>query len=113
MVRVRRDDLIDLLRGALRAHELEAEAQALAAERETLLRESADCRRGQRGRALIAAQTAAAGLALGEDRVAELLTDLPQTATGDLHEPAFLALLGQHLLERRLGADITTTGDPR
>lgn len=113
MVRVRHDDLIDLLRRAVRAHELEAEAQALAAERETLLRDSAGYRRELRGRALVSEQTAAAGVALDEDRVAELLTDPPQTATGDLHEPAFLALLGQHLLERRLGADITTTGDPR
>ena len=102
MVRVPTEELIGLLRGALRAAVLEAEGRALDAQADAYRRET-------RARAVVDEQSAAAGVSLRLLEVNGLVAHLPQTEHGALHEPAFLALLGQHFLERRLGDSIPTT----
>lgn len=110
MVRVSKDAYIETLSGALRAAELEAECLALDGEKARLLRMV-------RARDLIEQQTTASGVLLGAGDTEDLVADLPQCLDGGLHEAAFLALLGQHLMERQFGARIPTTssrnGDDR
>lgn len=101
-VRLSDQEHVELLRGALRAADLERDGDRLRAEGAGMLRELVAHR-------LIEQQTATAGLMAGALDVGGMLADLPQCADGSLHEPAFLALLGQHILEHRLGASIPTT----
>ena len=105
MVRISRNDLIELLRTNLRAVELELQAVHLEARRD-------ESRRQATAAELVTAQARAAGVQFSALAIDGILADLPITVGGDLHVDAFLALLGQHILERRLSAGIpTTTGD--
>lgn len=108
-VRIGRKDWTRLLEEANRALELEAERDRLRAESARLCAESA-------ARALVEVQCRAAGVRFTPLAVDGLVADLSIHADGRLHVEAFLALLGQHLLEHRLGDSIPTTstgGDHR
>lgn len=95
MVRIRPRDYIQLLERARRATDLEAEEAVLLAEQARHSREA-------RARELVAELAADAGVRFSDLDVDGLVVDLPQTADGRLHEPAFAALLDQHVWRRRL-----------
>lgn len=104
MVWVDTDELIRLQRGALRAWErgweLEAETARVRAEAARLAQESA----------ALKAESRALELRLA-GQVGDAMTDLPLTADGSLHEPAFVALMdGWRELEAASG---TTRGEQR
>lgn len=102
-VRISSRKLIDLLQQALRAVQLEAEiAQHERARAAHVRRVDASD--------LLARQQAAAGIHLDAHEVDVLTRDLPQRESGELHETAFLAQVGNALLERRLFANVPTTG---
>ncbi len=103
-VRVKRGEYVRLLEGAVKVSRLETEI-ALS---ETA---TAAYEREHRAHVLAAEQEAIGGVLLDPVRLDELLSNLPVTSDGTIHEPAFLALLGQHLLEQRLGAQILTTNE--
>lgn len=86
---IRSDDLIELQRLNLRAYELEAEARRLEAENRVATAQA-------RAHSLHAAR---AGVAT--DCVEFAPDELPMTPGGELHEPAFLALLDAAVWARR------------
>ena len=102
-VRVSSKELIRLLTESLRAERLEASIVAARAQHLELERNS-------RGLALLAQQQAAAQVRLDSIEIDLLMRDLPRADAGHLHEPAFLAMIGSALLERRLFANIPTSG---
>lgn len=104
-VRVSSTELVRLLTEALRAERLEASIVASTAER-------LEIERNSRAYALLAQQQAAAGVRLDAIEIDVLMRDLPRAGEGELHEPAFLAMVGSSLLERRLFASISTSGGP-
>lgn len=83
MVRVSERRLVGLLREALRAADLEREAEALEAQAEAL-RADATAQRLLSAMRLSAVET---------DAAASLLDELPLTSTGVLHVDAFEALV--------------------
>ena len=93
VVSVSRRELIRLQAAAIRAHELEARTRDLQARTHLL---HAECRAHQ-----------LAELAGRPELPDSLLEDLPLTADGRLHEPAFTALVDAHVWaarERKLAA---------
>lgn len=104
MVRVSQDEWISLLQRGLLATQLEAEARQLKATGQGY-------RRAERARELLGLQARCAGVP--PEQVADVLVTLPRTAAGELHEPAFLALVGDALQARRFAASIPSIGDPR
>lgn len=108
-VRVSSAELIRLLTDALRAQRLEASILAFTAERDE---RRAEVERNSRARALLVQQQAAAGVRLDAIEIEVLMRDLPRVGEGELHEPAFLAMVGNALLERRLFASVSTSGGP-
>jgi hypothetical protein len=105
-VRISSKRLIALQRLALRARDLELEAIRLNTE-------AAQLEAAATARDLVDAQCRAAGVALTPQRTADLLQAIPQTPAGELHECAFLALVGNALVAQRLAASIPTIGDHR
>jgi hypothetical protein len=97
------DELLRLHRAALLAATLEAQGSQLRAE-------AACHRRNVHAVELIEAQSQASGIRLSKPVVHGLLAHLPQTATRELHELSFLALLGNTLLTARLAEAIVTIG---
>lgn len=106
MVRVSDKRLIDLLRRALRAHELEDEQRALDAQ-------IAEHQREVAARTVIAERGTAVDVTFTEVEVRGLLADLPLTAAGgELHRAAFEALLDQQIWDRRLTAAVEPEPTP-
>lgn len=99
-------ELMVLLRRTGLAAQLEAETAGLRAE-------VARRRREQRARELVTDQVRAAGVVLPAAEVDDLVANHPVTAAGDLHELAFLALVGHALQVRQFAASIPSIGDPR
>lgn len=94
MVRVNHKDLIGLLRGALRAAELEVETATVA--RDTALLD-ADARAHQ----LLQGRCHEVGVPVDPEVRDEVLAGLPMTADGRLHEAAFVALLDARVWAHR------------
>lgn len=83
MVRVSHRELIDLLQNALRAVELEAEVRVLEQQASML-------RAQNRARELVSVRPGVG-----------VVPEVPLTAAGELHEPAFVALVEAQVWEQR------------
>lgn len=94
MRRVNHGELIGLLRGALRACELEAETAQLTRE-SSLLVASAQAHR------LLEERRQERGFGVEPEVCDELLTALPLTSEGRLHAAAFLALVEARVWSHR------------